>query len=203
MIFQTPHNFFFFKTCDCGCLQNKSLHKAHSWWYTSWVYVVMSHESYISFKISSGMSIKHQSKEAAQHIRRRVCTRKVVYISYTTAHWKIICARRFTSSKKINDSYLHPCKKKKKKVLWVYLRESRRCRVVTGCVIYSRQLQLYQYITYNSGACLKLRHLDMNFNEQWVTVGFSLLTNFHWRPLTCANSSALCSAAQSVRTVFV
>lgn len=115
MIVQTPRNFFFSKTCDCGCLQNKSLHKAHRWWYTSWVYVVMSHESYISFKISSGMSIKHQSKEAAQHIRRRVCTRKVVYISYTTAHWKIICARRFTSSKKINDSYLHPCKKKKKK----------------------------------------------------------------------------------------
>ena len=43
----------------------------------------------------------------------------------------------------------------------------------------------------------------MNFNEQWVTVGFSLLTNFHWGPLTCANYSALCSAAQSVRTGFV
>lgn len=115
MIFQTPHNFFFFKTCDCGCLQNKSLHKAHSWWYTSWVYVVMSHESYISFKISSGMSIKHQSKVAAQHIRRRLCTRKVVYISYTTAHWKIICARRFTSSKKILMILICIRVKKKKK----------------------------------------------------------------------------------------
>lgn len=75
----------------------------------------MSHESYISFKISSGMSIKHQSKEAAQHIRRRVCTRKVVYISYTTAHWKIICARRFTSSKKILMILICIRVKKKKK----------------------------------------------------------------------------------------